>query len=56
MRKNKDDQLENIPPLPAEISEKFFTWRSKQLVSTNPYLSMSDVPDWLQIYSQAFHE
>lgn len=55
-KKNENDQLKNLPPLPAEISEKFNTWRSKQLVPANPYLSMSEIPDWLQIYSQAPHE
>lgn len=42
------------PQLPApEPSQKYDTWKKNQVVPANPYLSTTEIPDWLQIYSKA---
>lgn len=41
-----------LPP-PAEPSKQFNTWKSNQVVPANPYLSTTEIPHWLQVYSKA---
>ena len=50
-RQNKAKSEQPLPP--AEPSKQFNTWKLNQVVPANPYLSTTEIPHWLQIYSKA---
>nr|CAB3267778.1 NEDD4-like E3 ubiquitin-protein ligase WWP2 [Phallusia mammillata] len=41
------------PLPPAEPSQQYDTWKLNQVVPANPYLSTTEIPHWLQVYSTA---
>nr|XP_039249647.1 scaffold protein salvador-like [Styela clava] len=53
LRQN-DQQIHNNNDLPApEPSQQYDTWKRNQVVPANPYLSTTEIPSWLKIYSKA---
>ncbi|XP_076800169.1 uncharacterized protein LOC143445154 isoform X2 [Clavelina lepadiformis] len=50
-RQNSSKSEQPLPP--AEPSKQYDTWRLNQVVPANPYLSTTEIPHWLQVYSKA---
>lgn len=49
-----DEVTYPVNNLPApEPSQQYDTWKKNQVVPANPYLSTTEIPTWLKIYSKA---
>lgn len=53
-QRQTDQNQVNRANLPApEPSQQYDTWKRNQVVPANPYLSTTEIPSWLKIYSKA---